>query len=69
MASKVQKAKYREMFKRAGVKGRLHWKSSHPEWRCWDSNDVCMIKNGTVRVHFEALEALEEWLKIEEIPF
>lgn len=46
--------------------GRLYWKDANWRWRnVFDSDDVCIVRDGTVTIHYKSLEAfveeLEEW--------
>jgi hypothetical protein len=69
MASKVQRKEYGQKMKQYQMRGRLYWRSSHPQWRSWSNDDICQIKYGTARVHFNSLEALDNYITGNDIPF
>lgn len=40
--------------------GRLLWKKSNPTMRVFDRDDVCVVRNGGVTIHYKSIEALLE---------
>lgn len=40
--------------------GRLFWKGKNPSMRRFDSNDVCIVLNGVVAIHYKTMEAFIE---------
>lgn len=45
--------------------GKLHWKSDDTMREHFDSDDVCIVRDGTATIHYKTIEAfiadLEEW--------
>lgn len=37
---------------------RLYWRSAHPHWRTWHSDDIAMSKHGALRVHYKSIDAI-----------
>ena len=46
--------------------GRLLWKKSNPRMRVFDRDDVCVVRNGTVTVHYKTLDALLDDISLME---
>ena len=43
--------------------GRLYWKRNNSTMQRFDSDDVCIVKNGTVTTHYKSLDAFLEDVK------
>lgn len=43
--------------------GRLYWKRARASWKRFDSDDICVVKNGGVTIHYKTLDALERDIK------
>jgi len=57
------KAYYVNQWRKVGW-GRLYWRSSHRRWRTFfDSDDICVIKDGTASMHVKSLRGLDELIE------
>lgn len=63
-----QRAALTRRFRKVGW-GRLYWKRSNPRMRRFESDDVCLVLNGTVCIHYKALDAFQRELEeVEQQP-
>lgn len=47
--------------------GRLYWKNANYRWRhAFDSDDICIVRDGSATVHYKTLEAFIEDLELFE---
>ncbi len=46
--------------------GRLYWAQNNPNMRRFDSEDVCIVKNGTSCTHYQTVSSLVREIKISE---
>ena len=47
--------------------GRLYWKRSNPNMRRFDSDDVCIVKNGTLSTHYKSIDAFVKQIEEAEM--
>lgn len=49
--------------------GRLYWKANHHHYtRKFDSDDVCIVRNGAAAIHYKTIEAFVSDLEWAESP-